>query len=158
MEHRCRCHRRRAPHQPGRTRRAANLSVRLGRASIISDRHRIDRRSILRRYLILARVLESTLNRPFPKGKMTPTRLELGGVPCLLVLRNASPFPAEAEQELRPQIILLYYGHGSRLIRVSLRRVHTQPFVRNDESVSHLEWFHPSIGFDTEPCRLRTFL
>ena len=44
-------------------------------------------------------MLESTLNRPFAEGKMTPTRLELGGVPCLLRLQNLNPFPSVAEAE-----------------------------------------------------------
>ena len=108
----------------------------------------------------LERVLESTLYRPFPKGKMTPTRLELGEIPCLLVLQNAKPSASapQPEQNRRPPIILPYDGHGSRLIRASLGRVHTHRFMRNNESASHLERFRPSIRFDSKLRRLRALL
>jgi hypothetical protein len=38
---------------------------------------------------------------------MTPTRLELGGVPCMLNLRSLKPFPSMAavNYDLRLQII-----------------------------------------------------
>lgn len=35
----------------------------------------------------VGRVLESTLKRPSPEGKMTPARLELGGVVCGVAAR-----------------------------------------------------------------------
>jgi hypothetical protein len=44
-------------------------------------------------------VLESTLNRPFAEGKMTPTRLKVGEVPCLLSLQKLMPFPSVADPE-----------------------------------------------------------
>jgi hypothetical protein len=36
----------------------------------------------------VGRVLESTLNRPSPEGKMTPARLELGGAVCGFATRK----------------------------------------------------------------------
>jgi hypothetical protein len=108
----------------------------------------------------LERVLESTLYRPFPQGKMTPTRLELGETPCLLVFQNAQPsaLAAQPEQRRRPPIILPYDGHGPRLIRASLGRVHTHRFMRNNESASHLERFRHSVRFDSKLRRLCALL
>jgi hypothetical protein len=97
---------------------------------------------------------------PLSKGKMTPTRLELGETQCLLVLQKAKPSASTSQpaQNRRPPIILSYDGRGSRLIRAFLGRVHTHRFMRNNESASHLERFRPRVRFDSKLRRLRALL
>ena len=69
-------------------------------------------------------------------------------------------FPVRRRGGVRPLAPnhLSLMGRGSQLICGSLSRVHAQRSVRNNESASHFERVRPSVGFDTESCRLRAFL
>jgi hypothetical protein len=98
-------------------------------------------------------VLESTLNRPFPEGKMTPTRLELGGVPCLLRLLDTKCSFSRAEAELKRWLhfAFSFYDHNSRLIFDALRRVHAQRSAWSNEPAIDLERFVPNIAFGAGP-------
>jgi hypothetical protein len=82
---------------------------------------------------------------------MTPTRLELGGVPCLLRLLNAKCSLSRAEPELKCRLhfVFSFYGHNSRLIFDSLRRAHAQRSAWSNEPAIYLERFVPNIAFGT---------